>query len=829
MLDTLASAWQSVTRYRLRSLLAMAGVAVGVCALTSIMSVEKSWRQAVTDFFAPMDLETVRVAIPVGENWREVGYTKPAVEKDDLEAILTQCPAVQSAALISWTTLRAETDDGSALELAIRAVDADFTKTLPDEVREGRLFTAEEASRQAPVCLLSFEARVWLFGSEQQVIGRHVRLEGHRFQVVGVIAGNRHAGIGTRAVYVLSSWSRAVLKSRYGLEPSSEIFARTKDPQRASAEIENLMRQRVGGDAARPFTHSLWQVRQTAMNSRARATMYSGLAGLCALLAAGIGIAALLFVSVAERSREIGVHRALGATRYHIYGEYLVASLMLSSGGAVLGALAGIPAAAMGAFTTRWQPVLDPLAGQMLMEGAKELPKLSEAALSVSWEAVAVAVVLALFTGATAAFAPASEAAAVEPSLAISQRAGTRSGLRKLLTCLEVGFGVLVLVVLTSYFSVLESEEKAEARELLGQDRLSAICDPIAAMRKPVDRRYLDASKDAMAMVMTSPGNLDSIRKQTPLLTALTPSVPLRLSVGYGGRTDEAMRVILTAAEAFEYKPELAGEVLRQTERAFRKGEAVAVINPDAKERLLGSADPVGKRIFVAGKPFSVIAVRPNPPGMSGFGEVYLPISFYSELKHRTPPGIGVDFMMEARLDARPIDERRYSEAMAQLRDALLPLLPADYRKAIKLSEQIPETTKQFIFQHKAVAMRGAVGALAVLLVALIGLANMLLVSVHQEVRETGVRRAFGAQRVDIALHFLSEGVLLSAVGVLGGLLAGGSICCATRTWGGLPLSVSAFWAVAGALATVIMGLVISLFPAAAAARIPPVEALRYE
>jgi putative ABC transport system permease protein len=807
----------------------MAGVAVGVCALTSIMSVEKSWRKAVTDFFAPMDLDTVRVAIPAGENWREVGYAKPAVGLDDLKAILAQCSTVQSATLISWTTLRAETDDGSALELAVRAVDADFTRTLPDEVKEGRLFTADEAAKQAPVCLLSFEARVWLFGTEQQVIGRQVRLEGNRFQVVGVIAGNRHAGIGTRAVYVPSTWSRALVRAGGGAEPATEIFARTKDPQLASSQIEKLMRQRVGGDASRPFTHSLWQVRQAAMNSRTRATLYSGLAGLCALLAAGIGIAALLFVSVAERSREIGIHRALGASRFHIYGEYLLASLMLSSGGALIGALVGIPAAAMGAFTTRWQPVLDPLAGEMLMEGAKEFPKLSEAALSVSWEAVAIAIVLALFTGATAAFAPASEAAAIEPALAISQRAGTRTGLRKLLTCLQVGFGVLVLVVLTSYFSVLESQEKAEARNLLGQDRLSAICDPIAAMRKPVERRYLDAAKDAMAIVMTSPANLDSIRKQTPLLSAVTPSVPLRLSVGYGGRTSDDMRVVLTTGDAFEYKPELAGETLHRTMSAFRRGESVAVINPDTKERLFGSADPTGKRISVAGKPFTVIAIRPNPPGMSGMGEVYVPISFYPDLKVRVQPGTGVEFMMEARLDARPIDDRRYAEAMAQLRDALLPMLPAEYRKAIKMSEQIPETTKQFIFQHKAAAVRGAVGALAVLLVALIGLANMLLVSVHQEVRETGVRRAFGAQRADIALHFMSEGVVLSLIGSAAGLLAGGLICAATRAWGGLPISVSMFWAAAGSVATVLVGTLISLFPAAVAARIQPVEALRYE
>jgi ABC-type antimicrobial peptide transport system permease subunit len=791
--------------------------------------VEKSWRQAVTGFFAPMDLETVRVAIPAGGNWRRVGYTKPAVEKDDLQAILDQCPAAQSATLVSWTTRRAETDDGSALELAVRAVEADFTRTLPDEVREGRLFTTEEANRQAPVCLLSFEARVWLFGTEQEVIGRQVRLEGHRFEVVGVIAGNRHAGIGTRAVYVPSSWSRTLLKSRYGLEPASEIFTRTDDPKQAASQIDDLMRRRIGGDGSRPFTQSLWEVRETALNARTRATLYSGLAGLCALLAAGIGIAALLFVSVAERSREIGIHRALGASKTHIYGEYLFASVILSSGGALFGALAGIPAAAAGAFTTRWQPVLDPLAGQMLMEGTRDFPNLTEIALTVSWEAVAIAVALAMLTGVTAAIAPASEAAAVDPALAIAHRAGVRRGLRKFLTCLQVGFGVLVLVVLTSYFSVLQSEEKAEARELLGQDRLSAIADPIAAMRKPVSRKYRQECKDALARVLSSPGTLAALREQTPLLTAVTPCVPLNLSVARGGNTIADARVVFTTSHAFEYKPKLPERDLPRVASRFRPRAAVAVIGPATKEELFGDRDAVGEPITVAGRKFTVIGVRPFEVGTWGWREVWIPISFYESISHLQPAGSRFDFLMDARVDARPMDERRYAEAMVQLRDALLPMLPEEYRKGIKMSEQIPETTKQFIFQQKAVAVRGAVGALAVLLVALIGLANMLLVSVHTEVRETGVRRAFGAQRSDVILHFLSEGVALSAFGAAGGLAVAGLICWATRNWADLPISVSVFWAGAGAIATVIAGTVISLFPAVAASRIHPVEALRYE
>ncbi|NIR01441.1 MAG: hypothetical protein GTN78_14790, partial [Gemmatimonadales bacterium] len=232
-----------------------------------------------------------------------------------------------------------------------------------------------------------------------------------------------------------------------------------------------------------------------------------------------------------------------------------------------------------------------------------------------------------------------------------------------------------------------------------------------------------------------------ALRKNTPLVAALTPMVPRWLSVARGDNTIESARVIFTTAEAFEYEPKLTGESLHQAVRAFRDGAPAAVLNPDAADDLFGDRDPVGERVTIAGKQFTVVAVRPNWPGFSGMGFAWLPIGFHEGMKHRIRPEESA-FMTEVRLDGRPVDERRYTEAMTQLRDALLPMLPEEYRKGIKMSEQIPETTKQFIFQHKAVAVRGAVGALAVLLVALIGLANMLLVSVHQGVRETGVRRA---------------------------------------------------------------------------------------
>ena len=252
------------------------------------------------------------------------------------------------------------------------------------------------------------------------------------------------------------------------------------------------------------------------------------------------------------------------------------------------------------------------------------------------------------------------------------------------------------------------------------------------------------------------------------------------------------------------------------------------MIDPRLKEMLFGDRDPIGRTVNVAGRKFTVLGVRQSRDFFQGV--VWLPTQHYHDLRTRARKDEHSLFYREdAKVEGRPRDERQYIAATLQLRAALLPMLPEAQRKGIEFGEQIPLSLREWIGQHKAAAARGALGALAVLLVALIGLANMLLVAVHDEMREIGQRRALGAQRPDVLLHFLSKGVMLSAIGAGAGLALGAVACWATRAWTAMPMFVSMFWAVAGAVGTVAAGLLTSTVPAVLAARVHPVEALRYE
>jgi len=301
------------------------------------------------------------------------------------------------------------------------------------------------------------------------------------------------------------------------------------------------------------------------------------------------------------------------------------------------------------------------------------------------------------------------------------------------------------------------------------------------------------------------------------------------VDLAYAGQTVYSAQILFTTSASLDYRPGLEEGDTGETAKAFDAGSPVAVIDTFVSQQLFGTGNPLHRRLNVAGTMFTVCATRP-PCETSFAGTVWLPLSFYRKLEPRflrdsdIRPGAS---FARTRIDAQPIDADKYAEANIQLRNALLPLLPERVQSGIAFSEDIPATMRDFIMQQKAVAARGAVGALAVLVIALAGLANMLLVSVHNEIRETGLRRALGATRSDVIWHFLSEGTLLSAAGVLAGVLTGVLACWLTKTQVGLPVSVSGFWICAGAVAVVTAGTLISLVPAFIAARLSVVTALR--
>jgi putative ABC transport system permease protein len=250
----------------------------------------------------------------------------------------------------------------------------------------------------------------------------------------------------------------------------------------------------------------------------------------------------------------------------------------------------------------------------------------------------------------------------------------------------------------------------------------------------------------------------------------------------------------------------------------------VAVISEDVYKALFGTEDAIGKKILLAGHEVEVIGVMHRSTlGLPGQADnrIFLPYQtmrkMYPQARENQLFLLSKDGKLAAAID----------EARVVLRaERRVPVSKPD-NFWISTADQIVE---QFRSLTSVVTLVTVVMSSIGLLVGGIGVMNIMLVSVTERTREIGVRKAIGARRTDIVIQFLTEAVVLTGLGGGLGMLFGWGVSALSRiVFPSLPTAVP-LWAVAlGVAVSVGIGLFFGIWPASKAARLDPVEALRYE
>jgi putative ABC transport system permease protein len=336
---------------RLRAALSALGVAIGIASMVAVLGVSESSK---ADLLAVLDrLGTNLLEVGPGQTFAGEDAQLPELAPGMVRRMAT-VEGAAAAKLLDATVRRTDRiDEAETGGIAVVAADTDLARTLGARVRRGRFLSPATAAYPTVVLGRTAAGRLGIDRT-----GVNVWLGDHWFTVVGILG---------RVTLDADLDSAALI----GFDVAEDLLGADRSPTtiyvRANQDEVQQTRDLLGATANPEHPEEVDVSRPSdALAARAAAksaftALFLGL-GAVALLVGGVGIANVMVISVLERRSEIGLRRALGATRRHISAQFLTEALLLALLGGVAGAALGAVATAIYAFSRGWPTVVPPLA-----------------------------------------------------------------------------------------------------------------------------------------------------------------------------------------------------------------------------------------------------------------------------------------------------------------------------------------------------------------------------------------------------------------------------------------------------------------------------------
>lgn len=344
---------RAVASNKLRSFLSMLGIIIGVGAVITMMSIGQGSKESIREELAKQgtNLLTIRPGADMRGGVRRDPSQMQTLKPADYEAIMAEkkyvtyvSPEVNSSGQVIY--------GNNNTTSTIYGESTDYLKIRQWDIQDGDFFTEEDIRKSAKVCVVGKTIVDELFNGGDP-IGKNIRFKSIPMKVIGVLKSKGYNSWGMDQDNVIVAPYTCVMKrisaqTYYGSIVCSAITEEMSE--HAIDELTDILRRshKIKEGAVDDFNiRSQAEMMETMSNTMDTVTMILGIAAGFSLLIAGIGIMNIMLVSVTERTKEIGLRMAVGATGFVISVQFLIESILISLTGGIFGVLLGVGASSL--------------------------------------------------------------------------------------------------------------------------------------------------------------------------------------------------------------------------------------------------------------------------------------------------------------------------------------------------------------------------------------------------------------------------------------------------------------------------------------------------
>jgi len=345
-LKFLKDAIVSLAANKLRTALTMLGIVIGVASVVSMMAIGKGASSSITSQIESMGTNLVYItAINQGSNPQPVTLSdaEAIISSGGAPSILAVASSVQRSMDVAYA--------GTSTTTTVMGVTTNYSTVRNTPVESGRFISQSDIDNHATVAVIGRDVIDELFGSEVGVLGQKIRISSNLYQIVGILEKKGGTAIGSfdnQVIVPISTAQVRIISGSQARDEVSQISVQVADADHVSSaisEVTTILRARhnIRLDDEDDFNVlSQEAFTEAATEITGVLTVFLGGIAAISLLVGGIGIMNIMLVSVIERTREIGLRKAVGARDSDILLQFLIESLIIGLAGGILGVLGGL-------------------------------------------------------------------------------------------------------------------------------------------------------------------------------------------------------------------------------------------------------------------------------------------------------------------------------------------------------------------------------------------------------------------------------------------------------------------------------------------------------